>query len=164
MPVDVEEAEAVKENLQQGEVVEMTARQRRFGPGGSLFDPSSVIATNKRIIIINRSAFRLRREYEFIPYGRVTSVRLERGVVSSSILIRVQGTGLESKPLRENAEEGFIDGLRNDEAKALANYIEKKISADEGNRRPTISYKVCPKCGRKNMIEAKYCTNCGEEI
>ena len=164
MAVGEEEAEEVKDSLQQGEAVEMTARQRRFGPGGSFFDPTSVIVTNKRVIIINRSVFMMRREFEFIPYAKISSVRLERGAISSTLLIRVQGQGLESKPLRENIEEGFVDGLRHDDAKAIADRIEKRRAAEENSRRVVSSYKQCPECGTKNIIEAKYCISCGKEL
>jgi hypothetical protein len=167
MAVGKDEAEAVRDTLQEGETIQITARQRRLGPGGSLLDPTRVIVTNRRIIIINRSSLKLRREYESIPYRNVASVRLERGVISSSLLIRVQGTGLESKPLREDIEEGFIDGLNNEDAKAIANYIDRKIGEGErggGSGRRPMSLKRCPECGTENIIEARHCISCGSPI
>jgi ribosomal protein S27AE len=164
MAVNEDDVETVKGSLQPGETVEMTARQRRFGPGGSLFDPASIIVTNKRIMIVNRSTFSFRREYEFIPYGKIASVRLERGVTCSSLLIRVQGSSLESKPLREDIEEGFVDGLSNRDAQAISDRIERWRAKDEESRKVVSSYKQCPRCGVKNIIEASYCVSCGAEL
>ncbi len=164
MAVSGVDAETVKENLQPGEVVEMTARQRRFGPGGSFFDPASIILTDKRVMIVNRSTFRMRKEFEFIPYAKIASVRMERGVTCSSLLIRMQGTGLESKPLREDVEEGFVDGLSHKDAQAIADEIEKRRAVEENSRKVVSSYRQCPRCGTKNIIEARYCISCGAEL
>ena len=57
---------AAKSILEPGEEVVMTARQRRVGPGGSVTTPTSVLATTKRVIIINRAtlgAERTSRQY-----------------------------------------------------------------------------------------------------
>ena len=164
MAVGREEAEAVRDTLQEGEAIQLTARQRRLGPGGSLLDPTTVIVTNRRVIIINRSSFKLRKEYESISYMNMASVRLEQGVVSSSLLIRVQGTGLESKPLREDIEEGFIDGLSREDAKAIANYVERMIEAGGRGGRKGMSVKACPECGTENIVEARHCISCGARL
>jgi hypothetical protein len=172
--VDAEEAKLVAELLWAGEIVEETAKQRRVGPGGSITAPTSVVCTNKRLIIVNRATMGLRKDYEVIQYRQITSVRLERGIVSSSVFIRVQGYDRDKGLLANGKEEGEIDGLRNKEAAHLADYLDKKIAA-AGERPVTTvqqdqvdsavgSYVYCTKCGNKDRAGVKYCENCGAKL
>ncbi len=50
-----------------------------------------MIVTNKRIIIINRATLGIRKDFETIPFTQITSVRLEKGIISSSVFVRVMG-------------------------------------------------------------------------
>jgi hypothetical protein len=151
------------------ETIEIQVRQKRFGPGGSVVDPTTVIGTNKRIIIASRGAMGLRKDYEVVPYKQIVSVRLQRGVMSASVLIRLQGYDVGQGLLKTGKDEGEIDGLNGDDAQALANFIEKKISGEPGaaaegadSRGGVKGY--CPRCGAKIIKSGKYCMSCGAPL
>ena len=79
--VDKEDVAAVSGLLWPGEQVLITAQQRRVGPGGDMINPTSVVATDKRIIIVNKTTLGLRKDYEVIPYRQIASVRLKKGII-----------------------------------------------------------------------------------
>jgi hypothetical protein len=54
MAIEQEDLNLVKSSLWPDEVVEITVRQRRVGPGGAVITPTSVVATNKRLLIVNK--------------------------------------------------------------------------------------------------------------
>ncbi|MFI5412487.1 MAG: PH domain-containing protein [Candidatus Micrarchaeales archaeon] len=170
------------------EEVMVTATERRVGPGGALITPTTIIATNKRILIINRATFGIRNDVESIPYNRVSSVRLEKGLISSSVFLRVGGytSSGEQGFLKPGEQEGEIPGLKQQDAKDLSDFIEKMITGMTPNDidlapLPDTSpgqaagekgastmggggYAYCPKCGAKNDISAKFCTACGAKL
>ena len=96
MKIDTQDLEAVEKILVKGEKVEGSATQRRLGPGGSLTSPTSVIVTDKRIIVIKRAVFGLRHDYEVFSLSTITSIKLKHGFVSSSIFVRTQGSEADS--------------------------------------------------------------------
>ncbi len=175
MQVDQKELEAVKGVLWPGEQVLGTVRQRRVGPGGSLVTPTTVVVTDKRIIIMNRATFGLRQDYEVIPYSAIASVRREHGIISSSVFIRVLGYDKDHGLLKSGDEEGEIDGLNNEDAAELADMInqklegkydaEQKINQMEEQVDSGIgAYRYCTKCGAKNAGDAKFCAKCGAQL
>ncbi len=164
------DASELKGMLWPDEVVEILVKQKRFAPGGSVVDPMKIVGTNKRMILASRGAMGLRKDYEVVPYKQIVSVRLQHGMVSSSVLIRLQGYDTGQGVLKTGKDEGEIDGLDGDDASALANFIEKKISgerdgapADAGGDRDG-SNKFCPHCGAKVARGAKYCASCGAAL
>jgi hypothetical protein len=161
------------------EEVEGTVKQRRVGPGGSVINPTSVIVTNMRLIIVNKTTLGFRQDYEVIPYNAIASVRMEHGIISSSVFIRVQGYDTDRGLLKGSGkQEGEIDGLRNKDAEELADYINKKIQQrldveedieKDVSKREDVdskpgSYIYCTKCGSKNPSDAKFCGSCGAPI
>ncbi len=177
MAVDLKEAEAVKGLLWPDEVVEETVKQRMLGPGGAVTTPTSVIGTNMRLIIVNRATLGLRKDYEVIPYRQITSVRLEHGIISSSVFIRVQGYDRDKGLLKNGKEEGEIDGLHSKDANELADYLNKKISQGGAEPQPQAraeekaqadssigAYVYCSNCGYKDSVGAKFCDNCGAKL
>jgi hypothetical protein len=165
--VNQHDVKAAKNILWPDEQVQVTVRQRRVGPGGSVTAPTSVIATDKRLIILNRANLGMRQDYEAIPYRQVTSVRLEHGVISSSVFVRVMGYDKDQGLLKNGKEEGEIDGLSNGDAKALADFLNRKLDAatnEDKNRAggaETSGGVYCSKCGAKNLAGSKYCSECG---
>ena len=127
MQVDPEELKVVKDILWQGEQVRGTFKQRMIGPGGSVTVPTSVIVTDSRVIIINRATLGFRKDYEVIPYQRIASVRLEKGIISSTVFIRVEGYDRDTGLLKGGREEGEIDGLHNKDAQDLADFLNAKM-------------------------------------
>ncbi|MDE1874179.1 MAG: PH domain-containing protein [Candidatus Micrarchaeota archaeon] len=170
MAVNDEDVKAAKSILWPDEKVEVTVRQRRIGPGGSATAPTSVLATDKRIIILNRATLGIRQDYEAIPYRQITSVRLEHGMISSSVFVRVMGYDRDQGLLKNGKEEGEIDGLSNSDAKTLADYLNRKLedaeqepessNADAGSEVAV----YCSKCGAKNQPGSKYCSRCGAPL
>ncbi len=177
-----------KKMLWDEETVMVTATERRVGPGGSLITPTTIIATDKRILIINRATLGIRNDVESIPYNRISSVRLEKGLISSSVFLRVGGytSSGEQGFLKPGEQEGEIPGLKQNDAKDLSDFIEKKISGmnpndidlgplpDTSSGQPTAAsaqkkggaggYVYCPKCGAKNDMSATFCTACGAKL
>lgn len=172
MDIDQGDVKAVQKILWPGEKVVGTVMQRRVGPGGSVTVPTSVIATDRRIIILNRATLGLRNDYEVIPYNTISSVRLEHGIISSSVFIRVQGYDSERGLLKNGRQEGEIDGLRNSDALELANLINLKLQGMSKALDPQQGYQdegvggyvFCPKCGAKNKSGSNFCINCGTKF
>ena len=171
MTVQAEDVNLVKKILWSNEVVEVTVRQRRVGPGGDLITPTSVVATNMRLIIVNLATFGLRRDYEVIPYSEITSVRTEQGIISSSVFIRVLGYDNDKGLLKNGDEEGEVDGLNNTDARTLSEYVSKKLINTAPNPAPVSApdnklgaYVYCTKCGAKDDASAKFCKNCGAKL
>jgi hypothetical protein len=181
MTLDQTDVEAAKDILEPNETVVMTARQRRVGPGGSMTTPTSVIATDKRVIIINRATLGVRKDFETIPYTQIASVRLERGIISSSVFVRVMGFDQDKGLLESGKQEGEIDGLNGNDAKMLSDYINKRLlEVQEGGKvdeqqqqtqqpreqqQPKDDGNVyCSKCGARNDRESRFCTTCGNAL
>lgn len=178
--VDPSEIGLVRKVIWPDEEVEGTVKQRRIGPGGSVITPTSVVVTNMRLIIVNKTTLGFRQDYEVIPYNAIASVRLEHGLISSSVFIRVQGYDTDKGLLKGSGrQEGEIDGLRNKDAEELADYINKKlekrldveedIEKSVDKRTDNIdnkigSYIYCTKCGTKNSGDAKFCSSCGAAL
>ncbi len=118
-----------KNALWSEETIMVTATQKRFAPGGSVITPGTIIATDKRVIIINNPIFGIRKEYEAIPYTRIASVRLEQGIISSSVFLHLISTGAPGDQtfLKQGEQDGEIPGLGHDDAKALSDFIQKIV-------------------------------------
>ncbi len=171
MAIEQEDVDPIKNELWLDEKVVLTVRQRRVGPGGSVVTPTSVVATNKRIIIINRETLGLRHDIESVPYDHVTSVRWEHGIISSSVFLRVSGFSTEKGFLKGTGEqEGEIDGLNNNDAQELSDYVEKMISGEGKPEAAPVGdagaggSKFCSNCGAKLGPSAKFCSKCGKKV
>ncbi len=176
MAIDQNDVKAAKDILWPDEQVEATVRQR-LNPllGGSIIIPTSVLATNKRLIIMNRASLTLRTDYEVIPYKQISSVRLERGIVTSTVFVRVQGYDKDQGLLKNGKQEGEIDGLKNSDAQELADCINKKLEeledvaegeepSAEQTDKAIGAYTYCTKCGTKQNAGAQFCSKCGAKL
>ncbi len=134
MPVSHEDASACKGLLWAEERVEMTIRQGRFRPGGSLLTPTSFVGTNHRLIIIDRETMGLRTNFEVIDYDHITSVKVERGIMSSSIVVRVEGIASHTLGTADSREEGVIDGVPRRKAEEFVDYLNKKLEREHMER------------------------------
>ncbi len=174
MAINPKDAELVQKILWPGEKVELTGRERRAGPGGSVTSPTSIILTDKRVIIINREAVGIRKDYEVIPYKSIAGVRLEKGIIASTVFIRVLGYEKDRGLLKDGREEGEIDGLNNRDAKLIADEINRKISGiadSKGSQKDSEDvdsgiggYIYCSNCGAKDSDTAHFCKNCGAKL
>jgi hypothetical protein len=101
---DLEEINKISNMLNPNEEVFVVARQSRLKPGGSKFTPNIVYATDRRIIIRDPRMLGLREEVVDIPYDLISSVRLDKGVFSSSVIFTAPG-------LRSSGRLGLIEKM-----------------------------------------------------
>jgi hypothetical protein len=184
MPIYPQDVAIAKSQLWSDETIQVTATERRIGPGGSLITPTTIVITDKRLLIVNRATLGLRRDVESIPYSSIASVRLEKGLISYSVFIRVSGYSSPGERgfLKSGEQEGEISGLHKADAKAIADYIERVTSgyapvqppqaqsqpySGQGGSAPSGGsggYSYCNKCGAKNPMNAKFCSGCGAKL
>jgi hypothetical protein len=132
---ELEEIRKIAKRLDQDEKVRFVAKQSRMRPGGSaLATPNIVFATDKRIIIRNPTMLGMRENIEDIPYDKMTSVKLEKGIFSSTILIRAPGLSEMSRVSKNSGlmawgrgEDGQIDALSKDKGERLFTIIREGI-------------------------------------
>jgi hypothetical protein len=104
-------------------------------PGGSvLATPNIVFATDKRVMIRNPTMLGIRENIEDILYDKMTGVKLEKGVFSSTILIRAPGLSEMSRISKQTGliawgrgEDGQIDALPKGKAEQLFTTIRHEI-------------------------------------
>src|SRR5215210_5280452 len=145
---ELEEIRKIANRLDQDEKILFVAKQSRMKPGGSaLATPNIVFATDKRVIIRNPTMLGMRENIEDIPYYNMTSVKLEKGVFSSTILIRAPGLSEMSRVSKSSGliawgrgEDGQIDALPKDKGEQLFTIIRegiaraKKVAAQSSTR------------------------------
>jgi hypothetical protein len=119
---DRDEIKKIAEMLNPNEEVFVVARQSRLKPGGSHFSPNIVFATDRRIIIKDPSMLGMREEVVDIPYDMITSIRLDKGVLSSNVIFRAPG-------LRSTGRLGMIEKLTGNEYSDSGNSEDTVITA-----------------------------------
>jgi hypothetical protein len=140
---ELEEIRRIANRLDQDEEVRFVAKQSRMKPGGSaLATPNIVFATSKRVIIRNPTMLGMRENIEDIPYDKMTSVKLEKGIFSSTILIRAPGLSEMSRVSKYSGliawgrgEDGQIDALPKDKGEQLFTIIREGI---DGAKKPAV--------------------------
>ena len=101
---DLQEIKKIREMLNPDEEVLVVARQSRVRPGGSAVTPNIIYATNKRIIIRDPYMMGIKENIIDIPYDVITSVKLDKGLLSSTIRF-------EAPALVGSKRLGMIDGI-----------------------------------------------------
>jgi Bacterial PH domain/Short C-terminal domain len=132
---ELEEIRKIANRLGQDEKVRFVAKQSRMKPGGSaLATPNIVFATDRRIIIRNPTMLGMRENIEDIPYDKMTSVKLEKGIFSSTVLIRAPGLSEMSRVSKHSGliawgrgEDGQIDALSREKGERLFTIIREGI-------------------------------------
>jgi hypothetical protein len=127
---DLDEIKKIAEMLNPNEEIFVVARQSRLNPGGSHFTPNIVFATDRRIIIKDPSMLGLHEEVVDIPYDTITSIRLDKGVFSSSVIFRAPGLKssgrlgmIEKLTGNEYGEDTVITAIPKDKAQDLVEVI-----------------------------------------
>ena len=123
---ELSEITKIAEMLNPDEKVLLVAKQSRIKPGGSYITPNTVYATDRRIIIRDPYMLGLKENIVDIPYDIITSVKLEKNILSSTI--RFKAPGLVSST-RLGMMEEIIDG-QEDEEGGIIEAIPKKKAED----------------------------------
>lgn len=128
------EIEKIRERLDPNETVLLVAKQGKLKPGGAITTPNTIFATNKKLIIRNPTMLGLRESIEEIPYDQITSIKLEKGMFSSTVVIRSPGLSEMSRISKSSGliawgrgEEGQIDALPKDKAERLVQIVKQKM-------------------------------------
>jgi PH (Pleckstrin Homology) domain-containing protein len=118
--------------LNSDERVLLVARQSMLKPGGSHFTPNIVYATDRRIIIRDPYMLGIKENVVDIPYDIITSIKLEKGLLSSTIRFKAPGS-LSSTRLgmmnsivdggEDNDQGGIIEAILKDKAEDLVEII-----------------------------------------
>jgi hypothetical protein len=86
---DVEEVDKINEMLNPDEEILLVAKQSKIKPGGSYFTPNTIFATDRRIIIRDPYMLGIKVNVVNIPYDIITSLKLEKGLLSSTIRLKL---------------------------------------------------------------------------
>lgn len=142
---DLEDIKKIASKLDQNEKVLFVAKQMRNIPGGAIISsPNTVFATDKRLIIRNPTMLGMRENVEDISYDKITSVKLEKGLFSSTILIRSPGLSEMSRISQSSGliawgrgEDGSIDALPKEKAEQLVKIIKERMESMKKSSRDT---------------------------
>jgi hypothetical protein len=133
---ELNEIKKIEKILNSDEKVLLVARQSRLMPGGSAMTPDNVIATDRRVIIRDPYMLGLKAELIDIPYDVITSVKLQKGVFTSTILFKAPTLLNKSKLglLDENIggeddQEGVIEALPKEKAEELLEIIRRRMKS-----------------------------------
>ena len=138
---DLEEISKVTEMLNPDEKVLLVAKQSRIKPGGSLHTPNIIYATDRRIIIRDPYMLGIKENVVDIPYDIVTSVKLEKGLLSSTI--RFKSPGLMSSTKLgmmdslidgEDDQGGIIEAIPKDKAQDLLEIIRSGMQTSSNRK------------------------------
>jgi len=142
---ELNEIEKIKNMLNPNEKVLLVARQSRFLPGGSALTPNVVIATDRRIIIKDPYDLGFRSEIVDIPYDVITSVKLMKGVLTSTILFKAPALVNKSKLglldediAGEDDQDGAIQALPKGDAEDLLEIIRRGIQGYNKTNEPMV--------------------------
>jgi PH (Pleckstrin Homology) domain-containing protein/putative oligomerization/nucleic acid binding protein len=132
---ELDEIEKIDKILNLEEKVLLVARESRLMPGGSILTPNTVIATDKRVIIRDPYMLGLKSELIDIPYDVITSVKLQKGVFTSTILFKAptmvnkSKLGLMDENISgEDDQDGVIEALSKDKAEELLEIIRRHMN------------------------------------
>jgi Bacterial PH domain/Short C-terminal domain len=138
---DLEEISKIKEMLNRDEKVLLVARQSRIKPGGSLHTPNIIYATDRRIIIRDPYMLGIKENVVDIPYDIVTSVKLERGLLSSTIRFKAPGLMsstklgmMDSLIDGEDDQGGIIEAIPKDKAQDLLEIIRSGMQTSSNRK------------------------------
>lgn len=108
---DAWQVRKISKMLNPDERILLVAIRSRIRPGGSLFTPNEIYATDRRIIIRDPYMLGIKENIVDIPYDIITSLKLEKGLLSSTI--RFKAPGLVSST-KMGMMDSIADGKDND--------------------------------------------------
>jgi pyruvate kinase len=110
---ELEQVNKIKHRLDNGEQIQLIARQSKHRPGGSFTTPDTIFVTNKRIVIRDPSLLGVRENIVSVSYDKITSIELEKGVFSSKVIIRAPGFADEIEAISKKAAEQIVQYVKN---------------------------------------------------
>ena len=132
-----EEINKITDMLNPDEKILLVARQSRIKPGGSYFTPNTIYATDRRIIIRDPYMLGLKANIVDIPYDIITSLKLEKGLLSSTIKFKAPGLMssnklgmMDSIVEGEDDPTGIIEAIPKDKAEDLLEIIRSGMKDD----------------------------------
>ena len=132
---DLEEVNKINEMLNPDEKVLLVARQSKIKPGGSYFTPNTIYATDRRIIIRDPYMLGIKANIVDIPYDIITSLKLEKGLLSSTIRLKAPGLmsstklGMMDSIIEgEDDKTGIIEAIPKDKAEDLLEIIRSGMN------------------------------------
>jgi hypothetical protein len=142
---ELSEIQKIGNMLNPNEKVLLVARQSRFLPGGSALTPNIVIATDRRIIIRDPYVLGLKSEIVDIRYDVISSVKLLKGVLTSTILFKAPALvnqsklGLLDEDIEgEHDQGGVIQALPKGKAEDLLEIIRRGIRGNNRTDEPSV--------------------------
>jgi hypothetical protein len=160
---DLDEINKITEMLNPDERVLLVARQSRIKPGGSHFTPNIIYATDRRIIVRDPYMLGIKENVIDIPYDIITSIKLEKGLLSSTIRFKapalMSSTRLgmtDSIVDGKDDQGGVIEAIPKNKAEDLLEIIRSGMHEDSGAKSAP-SKKQKPS---SELLESRvYCTS-----
>ena len=145
---------------------ELAVRQKKFH---KILAPTIIAVTNERVIVISRKLLPSKVDVDCIPFKDIMAVRFEAGTFFSSVFLRLTGSMPEDGLFgKEGENAGEFAGLDREDARKVAEYIEKAITECAKTAEPKTvydsKYVYCVKCGTKNEANEAYCKTCGAAL
>jgi hypothetical protein len=145
---DLDDISKISELLNPDEKVLLVARQSRLKPGGSHFTPNIIYATDRRIIVRDPYMLGIKENVVDIPYDIITSIKLEKGLLSSTIRFKAPGLMsstklgmMDSIVDGEDDQGGVIEAIAKDKAEDLLEIIRSGMQNDGGGGKSAPSKK-----------------------
>ena len=124
----LKEIEKIADRLDDDEAVLEVAKQGRMNPGGALTTPNTVFATDRRLIIRNPTMLGARQNVEYFDYDKITNIKLEKGIFSSTIVLSYPGMDKLAGLLTWGREDdGEIKGIPKDKADNILQIVRNAI-------------------------------------
>ena len=124
----LKEIEKIEDRLDDDEAVLEVAKQGRMNPGGAITTPNTIFATDRRLIIRNPTMLGARQNVEYFDYDKITNIKLEKGIFSSTIVLSYPGMDKLAGLLTWGREDdGEIKGLEKDKADNILQIVRNAI-------------------------------------
>ena len=157
---DLDDISKITEMLNPDEKILLVARQSRIKPGGSHFTPNIIYATDRRIIVRDPYMLGIKENVVDIPYDIITSIKLEKGLLSSTIRFKAPGLMSSTKlgmmdsivDGEDNDQGGIIEAIPKDKAEDLLEIIRSGMQNDGDGGKSAPSKKQKPS---SELLESK---------
>src|ERR687890_347939 len=141
---DLEEINKITEMLNPDEKILLVAKHSRIKPGGLVHTPNIIYARDRRIIVRDPYMLGIKENVIDIPYDIITSIKLEKGLLSSTIRFKapalMSSTRLgmmDSIVDGEDDQGGVIEAIPKDNAEDLLEIIRSGMQGNSSKSAPS---------------------------